>query len=280
MTDRLQNQLDAYVDGTLSLAEQRAFEEVMRRSPELRAAVMRQRRIDESLRRIVGEPDQEALAQILHRLDAEGSVPGGAIRDDAAIADAGTTSGMSIGLRRWLRPLAVAAIFAAGLFGAWSTWNVWNANRTATPVHVVQTADSFYRQKVDTGWSPYWSCENAEQFASSFQTRLGAPLLLKTLPAGITSVGIDYSDVISWRTMAVLMKDHETPVLVLVDTLEADRGKSPTVNAGLHLYRRELGKLVLYEVTPDGQSDDGRMLDLFFDPSTDKTTEPNRTWEK
>ena len=57
---------------------------------------------------------------------------------------------------------------------------------------------------------------------------------------------------------------HGQPVIVFVDRIRAEREQQQLPpNSELHLYRREVGKLVLYELSP---LDRPYVLDSFYIP--------------
>jgi hypothetical protein len=134
----------------------------------------------------------------------------------------------------------------------------------------------YYQRKVNAGFKPSWVCKSATEFADSFRARFGQPLLLRALPGEVKASGIDYAHTLTARTLAVLMSVEEQPVLVLVDTTAGKQGSLRTTNsAGLGVFRRDIGRLVLYEVSPFDQP---RVLDLFFDPDVEHPTDINTRW--
>jgi hypothetical protein len=71
------------------------------------------------------------------------------------------------------------------------------------------------------------------------------------MPAGTMMEGLHYLGGLSRYTTAMLARVNGKPVLVFVDKSSNDTHPAePTAKSGLHLFRKELGPLVLYELTP------------------------------
>jgi hypothetical protein len=63
--------------------------------------------------------------------------------------------------------------------------------------------------------------------------------------------GLAYLGGMSPHTTAMLARVDQSPVLVFVDRLERDQPQAmPEPSSGLRLFRKQLGELVLYELTP------------------------------
>src|SRR6476620_4773621 len=111
--------------------------------------------------------------------------------------------------------------------------------------------DKIYEGQVLAGFRPKWVCEDDREFASTFLTRQGQGLLLGAMPQGSKMVGLTYCGGISRYTTTMLARVGVVPVMVFVDRISADT--HPRLSPGehkLHLFRKELGSLVLYEVSP------------------------------
>ena len=108
-----------------------------------------------------------------------------------------------------------------------------------------------YQTRIAEGFRPTWLCEDDREFASTFLKRQGQSLLLAEMPAGSKMVGLAYCGGLSRYTTTMLARVDGVPVMVFVDRTSADTDpKLDQSRAGLHLFRKELGSLVLYEVTP------------------------------
>lgn len=224
------SKLDAYLDRALPADERDAMKRELDVSPELRAAVELQGRIDESLRRSFAP--SKPPAELLSRLsDAAGVQPPAKPRS------------------RWLKIAAVA--IAATIVWAVVGWQFF-AGRFKTPNYDPNTPlETIYATSVADGFKPKWVCDDPHEFASTFQTRQGQPLLLADLPPGTKMAGLAYFGGLSRYTTAMLARVDGQPVLVFVDKASADTHPAePSATSGLHLFRKELGPLVLYELTP------------------------------
>jgi hypothetical protein len=100
---------------------------------------------------------------------------------------------------------------------------------------------------------------------TAFCRRLGQALLLLPPPPGVAWAGLDYCNSISPRTMFVLAWVKGEKVIVFADQAESDKGQTLPLESGLHLFRRHVGNLVLYECTP---LDQPLVLDQFYIPDT------------
>ena len=87
---------------------------------------------------------------------------------------------------------------------------------------------------------------------NTFAKRQRVPLGLSKLPADRRMVGLSYVGGFTRDTTAILGYAHNKPVIVFVDRRDVDNPSItvPDPSSGLHLHRRELGDLVIYEVSP------------------------------
>ncbi len=231
MTDKLEI-LDAYVDGRLDDDEVAAFERQLVSQPDLRTEVERQQQINETLRRIVRPPSREHLQ---------------------AIADNEVRTVAPRGRRPWtpLRRFGIAAAVAAGVFGGWQIWRVVPTSPADT--YQRQPWRSFatvYHDWVAEGFEPAWVCADDREFAESFRSVLGHGLVLAELPPDTEALGLSYCHSLTPQTTCLLAEVEGHKVVVFVDRLERDTAQPGPGTEGLNLFRRELGGLVLYEMTP------------------------------
>jgi hypothetical protein len=126
--------------------------------------------------------------------------------------------------------------------------------------------DEVYREQVANGLKPSWTCKDNKEFGDYFQGRLGHRLWLKfeEVPAVTKLLGVSFTGGVSETTIGVLAKVEDQPVIVLADRA-ATRWEHPMLKyaQGLHVYQRQVGQLVLYEVSPFSEP---RLLDLFMLP--------------
>jgi hypothetical protein len=135
-------------------------------------------------------------------------------------------------------------------------------SRRADVVFTARPLTEVYRETVEHGFEPYYVCEDEERFRSTFFHRHGEALKLADLPAGRQMVGLSYLPAISRHSTAMLAKVDQQPVIVFVDKLSRDRPiEAPSEASGLRMFRRELGSLVLYEITP---FDEPRMISFLI----------------
>lgn len=244
--------LDAYLDGQLDATGRERFEQRLQLDPALQAELELQRSIDEALRCGFQPPSPQPILQALSRR-ASGA---GMLRFPAT--------------QRWFRRpwgVAVAASIVVALVGV--NWYVWTTlphglgpSPRRPPIQLVSLEDG-YQREIKKGFRPLWLCETDHQFASSIFRSLGQGLLISIPPAGIKPMGLSYCPSLSKDTMILLAEVESRPVVVFIDRLSADGRPTLPGDSGLRLFRREIGTLVLYEVTPLSEP---RVLDLFYDP--------------
>ena len=226
-------QLHAYLEDRLAPEERAAFEKQLKNNKSLQAELELQEKIDASLKRsfIAPKPSIDFLAH----LGAESPQP-------KVIPASSSAAGKNKNIK-----LAWAAI-AASISLVVLSWNLTSSNNGSRYQKIAM--QEVYEQSVESGFKPKWVCEDDHQFAKTFQERQGQALLLKPIPGG-SMVGLSYLRGLSWDTTTMLAKVNGKPVLVFIDRLERDtHPKPPSRWSGLHLFRKELSGLVLYEVTP------------------------------
>ena len=135
-----------------------------------------------------------------------------------------------------------------------------------------------FRRLVDHGFVPEFVCTEPAEFVKTITDRFGSGLGLRDLPTGISVFGWAYSDqyegrVIGDKTLILMAKVNDQPTLVFIDKLSDDRKltdpgammgnwtggdiknemslqATPRKDGKLSLFRRAVGDLVLYELTP------------------------------
>lgn len=241
--------LDAFLDDQMNPSGRDAFADLLDQDANLRAKFVQQRAIDSSLRRLYGQQQLEKLLEVIEASLVQN--PGGAGRFRTAF-------------RGW-RALSAAALVAISLGGLWYSWRITQPSPVVDP-YAPQPWRSFatvYHDTIQDGFKPAWICRNERQFERAFSRRFKQPLLLAALPSGITAGGISYSNTISEATINVLGKVEGAPVMIFVDKRTADAGPPPPPPPDLHLFRREIDELVLYELTP---FDRPNILPYFYNP--------------
>jgi hypothetical protein len=150
--------------------------------------------------------------------------------------------------RNWAK-LAFAAIAVSVVWG----FLIWRLLPVSRPVveYKILPLSTIYDQTVAGGFQPYWVCKDAHEFASTFFTRQGQGLLLADLPEGTKMEGLAYTGGISPNTTTMLARTDGQPIMLFVDRASSDTHPVlPKTETKLHLFRKELGPLVMYELSP------------------------------
>jgi hypothetical protein len=224
--------LEAFLDRTLPPHVRESIAREVGRDRELRAEVELQERIDASLRRsfLAPAPPAALLAQLQ--------------RPAPTTKNARPRIG-----RRWL-PLSVA-LAAVGLSWGYVAWNYVPRPKVRPAAQETLTLAAAYQQHVDRGFQPDLAGADEHAFAAAFFSRQGQGLLLRPLPEGSQLVGLAFSSGCGPGMTAIMARVDGAAVMVFVDRLDADtHPEPPATSAGLHMFRRELGPLVAYELSP------------------------------
>ena len=273
LDDARERLLMQYLDGSLAGAELMAFKRQLQRDEQLQAQLRAARHIDTSLRRafharsgitaedilaLTGEATPDPLSAALestetptvHQMPAVGPLRG----------EMPSTS------MRLLPRLAIAAALLIAAFGAWALWQQFQPDQlpetvTRQPVATIRTAAEYYNAELASGFEPEWVCKDDEEFGTTFRDRLGQALKFNpSTQAGTRMIGLDYTKVLSPQTVSLLAECSGTKVVVLIDRRERDNTDAIHAGCGsLNVFRREIGPLVLYEMTPLEQA---HILDL------------------
>lgn len=227
--------LDAYLDGTLPEAERARVAKEIAARPQLQRAVELQKRIDGSLRQSMAPP--VVPPDLLARLQ-EATAP-----QPAANAQKSKPSRLKL-------VLAGSAVAIVWGILCWRMFFSSDHRSTAQAYPPVPLA-TVYKDAVDHGFQPNWVCKDDHQFASTFFERQGQGLLLAAMPEGTKMEGLAYTRGLTPQATTMLARVDGKPVMVFVDKAGCGSEPSdPAPETGLHLFRKELGSLVLYELTP------------------------------
>ena len=162
--------------------------------------------------------------------------------------------------RRWV----IAAILALGVVSAWRLAGVLEQNRpNEYPTKPWTSLATYYRNTVEDGFKEEWVCETDKEFSDTFRKRLGRRLLLASETGTVKALGLSYANVLTPRTVTLLARVKGKPVIVFVDRLKRDTHPELPPNSELSIFRKELGRFILYEVSPLLEH---HVLDLFYLP--------------
>ena len=242
---QIEQAIEAYLDGRGSAAERAAFEERLAQDASLRAEVRVQRAIDTSLRGAFPAP---VMADILARAQAQARP-------------------QPVKPSFKARPLKVRLLVEAGLAAAIGIalgvgYLVWNDQQKPGVRQVARISMSdFYRQREKNDFPPDWVCE-PERFKATFAYKFNQPLLMAEAP-GVVMKGLAYSNTLSPDTVEIISKVNNRGVIVFIDRATAGEEQKVCESSGMHLFKRELAGLNLYELTP---WDKPSVLDLIYVP--------------
>jgi hypothetical protein len=220
--------LQAYLDGEMPDHEREAFAREIAANADLAAQVALQKRIEESLCRSFKAPEAPPKIELPQR------------------------ELVTVKARSRRRMLIAAGLAATAATVFWVALALHYFGGEPEPNYDPnQPLSDIYQTTLAQGFKPKWVCDNAEEFASTFQKRQGQPLLLAALPAGTKMEGLTYVGGLSRYTTTMLARTDGKPVMVFVDRADADpHPAEPAAKTGLHLFRKQLGSLVLYEISP------------------------------
>lgn len=238
--------LDRYLDNLMPPTERVEFDQRLVAEPELKTELQRQRCVDAALGRYALPPSPEAVLAAIRR-HIEAGQP-----SDAEGAEADRTPGRRIRPAPAWRRLAIAAVLLLGVFGAWQVYLALTATSGNYDPGPHRTLIQAYQATLDKGFHSDWTCRDDAEFALTFFDQFGQMLSMNPpLPDGTEALGLEYYDILSRKTIGMLTRVDGEPAMIFIDRLENDhKAVVPPVEAGKHIFRRELGDLVLYEVTP------------------------------
>lgn len=232
--DNPERLIDAYVDGVLDEQDRTAFEEAMNQRPELAAEVELQGAIDASLARVF-DPGQYGKSE--------------------AVDECGAVAGR-IGMK-------VFAIAAAIVIVGVAAWMYFGGG--TGPVKIKADPVELYVAQIGAGFVPEEVCTTPDEFEAWMDDRY-AQLLRPEARERVELVGWSYTKVMSPYGALLLARVDGREVLVLMDELKSDEGLVVDGEASIRVFRREIGKLVLYEMTP---LDESVVLEMLYVPEED-----------
>ncbi|MCC6660113.1 MAG: hypothetical protein IT437_04425 [Phycisphaerales bacterium] len=221
------DRLERYLDGLLEPADRAEFERDLAASPELRERVDLQARINAGLHRLMDPAPQGERAPVTAR-------------------------------RLWRTQiwLAAAAALAAAVLGVW--WVVVRGPSGPDPL------EAEYHRIVAAGFTPETVCTDDATFREWVNNKFGQPLQPRPDRGPVQYVGWNASRVLSTYSGLLLARVDGQQVVVLIDQRYAEDGRLPRpADRALHQFRRVVGGLILYEITP---LDHPAVLDSLMQP--------------
>ncbi len=105
-----------------------------------------------------------------------------------------------------------------------------------------------YRRLIASGYEPMQVCTDNEAFRAWMERRFDESIVIPDDLAGVELIGWHYKRVLTPRTGVLLAKVDGEEVIVLVERRSSARRLGD--QDGLHVYRRDLGGVAMYEVSP------------------------------
>lgn len=261
--------LDAYLDGLLSGPDRQAFEARLAQDPALRAEADAQRRLDGALRSLFVVPVPPPLPPI--HVNGKPPLPGpGAGASGGAAAGAAGVAGL-LGKG----PLLLALLLA--LFGGAFTWWYLAGGHFWSRTKPDLSLENAYRQLQSDGFAPETQVTSESELSRVIVERLQSRIQLRRLnlrpaPPGVQWLGIAGHCGLPFGGAIVMSKVDGRDVLLMVGPSYGNGTQSVPSWSKLHLFRKEVGPLVVWEVTPLKQP---RLLDLVSLPDAQApTTQP------
>jgi anti-sigma factor RsiW len=266
--------LDAYLDGQLSGAELSAFEARLARDPALAGARDAQRRIDGGLRGLFVVPP-------FIPLPLNGHPPGGGANGhpvSPATPAAGTAAHGWAGVKSAIVStkglLASLAVLAALLgAGGWLAYLHFTAVPPAD--NPLTFAEVFQRQVHAVPSGPV----DRSQIESLASETVGYVIRMKQPPANVKLVSMSQAHVMSPRTFVLQARVDGQDMLLLADRACEDV-PAEARRCGMHQFRREVGGVVFYELSPFDKSMLLNSYEVFpagFAPTTTATSTTRST---
>jgi hypothetical protein len=227
----------AYADDALPPDERARFESELASNSALREELELQATLDASLNRLFEYSEAETQAQ-------------GPAGDLPLVAPATPVAGRAAippQARRspFLRYFALAASL---LIVAAAGWYFVRPDPHLIPPEQVWTNIQ------NVNFVPSWKCENEKVFRDYLNVKLGESFAIdesESLKVVGWGYGVDYKFYpLSKSTLTLINKVGDTHAIVLIDKVENERNLTVPASTGLHLYKKRVGNLVLYEMSP------------------------------
>lgn len=265
MKDAQEQLIERYLDGTLSPHERREFEQRVQSDSALIEIVERQQAIDASLKRLFQPPEAAGEAALPRSVAAAGRAPyslnGQADRSDPVSCDNPRRTRLRFFSRanRWRFAAALLLLLGGASFLLLRS----GPGKVAPPPMVLVSVNRAYSDALAGGFAPEWVCETDQQFAMMLYHRLFQAMLLDETPSNVQILGWRYVYSLSPETMMLLTRVEDKPVAILIDQVDHAGQAKFDPGEGVNLFQRQVGGLVLLEVTP---LDHPAVLEHFYQP--------------
>lgn len=242
--DKLDRWIEAHLDGRLDAEQQAQFDQLCRNFEAVRKELALQQAVDQSLKRSFNPPEKNPQQVAV--------VPAA---EAGAVAEAAAPAVKAKRFSRAFIGIAAAVVLLIGGGGGWLYWRTLNPvlETRFPPPRPRLTLAQLYQKAKDKDFQPEWVCKDDKQFITTFYWKLNHALAMTSLPADVKSWGLTYALVAGSKSHQVVLatgKIDGRGIMVLVDNVEKDQGQSLDPAHGLHLHKRKLEHLVLYEVSP------------------------------
>lgn len=216
--------IDLYLDDAMHAAERTAFESRLATDPDLRRQVEAGRRADAWLRERYQPPDFAGVPA----------------PRPAPLARLG----------RW-RMLGLAALLALAAIAAWQFGLLPGSSGPSMAQVARGDVGAWFKAARAADFPIEWVCKDDAELARYTRERLGQAWTIAPDP-DLTLVGWAYTDRLmnSGYSNVLYARYGGRPIAVVADTLEADPGLREPADKSVHLFRREIGPLVVYEISP------------------------------
>lgn len=231
--------LDRYLDPALNDAERELLRRQIDAHPELLTALDQQSRVNAALKRLFPDPA------------------------DAATADRVMIAAMeSTKRRRRFGILRIAALIAITTVAIWRLWVFVDPPRVDPYANMNwRSMTTVYRDVAEAGFGDGMRPFNPEKFSRYVKSRFGQDVRISPQTEPVRTMGHGFCNTITMQTMCLITRvpapqdnaanpDGEVGVLVFVDNADADPAPALPAKSNLNVFKRTLGRLALYEVSP------------------------------
>lgn len=273
MNQRRQELIDQLLDDLPVTVEECALAGLRDNDPEVAAAKVLQSDVDLSLRRVVpGVPNVDTVldrALTEARRQSGSSIEwmnglGGGSRDGA---DSSAAAVFDVQRKRspWISKFAAAAAIGAMSFAGWSIWKTMGPPGTVETgyqvIRVRGNMEQVYMHELADDFNPDWVCDDDKQFAETFERELGQRMLFRPGESvDVLMVGLAYNEAIGRHGVHMLGRAGGREVIVFAGRTDEMKVPPAVTNPALHLFRRDVGALTLFELTP---LDEAKFLERF-----------------